>query len=383
MNSELRGLFFAFISIIALLAGCTERLPIDPIYSDDTDWTPSISIAHNDYQRFELVVERPPRKELLRNILWYEIQLRTGVSTDYQRVDSISGLFNQPPYIYVGYYPLSHYPFEYLSEPILDNKTNYSVRMVSHYRTGISRISDAISFTTPTDRGSILKRIPFPKKVTSMSEWGNNRIAFHKGSLLMLRDTELWKVDTATGQSTLLIREFSPPPDNRNTQFRSIFVAGDSLFTYYEDYDFEVFTIVSVDLKSLMVDSTVRVSSPGRTLYQMESDGSQLLTLWYNLSTANLQFAIVDLHSGKIIQMFADGPSVVPYPYTYCSANGAWWELVWRDFDNRIVRFDPATLTILEDHPHPVFSPLELTWDGANFWSIDDDSRAIVKLLLR
>jgi hypothetical protein len=75
---------------IVLLDGCTEKLPLDPIYTDDTDWAPSIALTSNGYQRITLYVEQPPRKELLRNILFYTAEIRESRSGVDVSIDTVN-----------------------------------------------------------------------------------------------------------------------------------------------------------------------------------------------------------------------------------------------------------------------------------------------------
>ena len=102
MSSKLVPIAPALLLGLLLLSSCTEEMPVDAIYTNDTDWTPSIVLSHNDYQRVEFTIERPSRKELLRNVLWYRIQVRSGTSTSYQNVDSISGGNIVPAVLFTG-----------------------------------------------------------------------------------------------------------------------------------------------------------------------------------------------------------------------------------------------------------------------------------------
>ena len=378
MSSKLILIAPALPLALLLLTSCTEKMPVDALYTEDTDWTPSVVLSGNDYQRVALTIERPGRKELLRNILWYRIQARSGTSAPYQTIDSISGGTILPVYVYEGYFSGAHYPFTYFSKPIFSFGTTSTVRLEIQYRLGITRSSNEVTFTTPRERGVILKRIPLPKKI-SMSDWGNQHITFYRGRLLVLRDDELWSVDTASGQSTILLQNFRPSADNPAYPFTAISVAGDSLVTWVSDPP--GYSVVTLDLKTLKADSTAKLSYPGRILIQMKSDGSQLSAFWENSTGDSIWFSLHDRHTGMMLRSSVGSSIYVVYPFDYCWASGNWWLSVPRGFDNRLVRFDPQTLTILEDHPNPVYSMHELAWDGANFWEIDDESGTIVKFV--
>ena len=377
MSSNLFLMAAALILGLLLLSSCTEEMPVNAVYTNDTDWTPSIVLSHNDYQRIAVTIERPSRKELLRNILLYRIQVRSGTSAPYQTIDSISGGNILPVYIYEGYFSGAHYPFTYVSKPRFSAGTTSTVRVEIQYRLSITHSSNELTFTTPQDRGVILKKIPLPKKI-SLSDWGNQHMTFYSGRLLVLRDDELWSVDTSNGQSTILLQNFRPIADNKATSYRAISVAGDTLVAW--GWNTTGYSIVTVDLKTFKTDATLKLTSPGRYLQQVKSDGSQLYALWVNLTDDSIWFCQHDRRTGELLKS-SIGASDFMYPYDYCWASGNWWFSLRRDFDNRMIRFDPETLATLDDRPNPVFSTHELAWDGANFWEIDDESGTIVKFI--
>jgi hypothetical protein len=359
---------------IVLLHGCTEKLPLDPVYTDDTDWAPSIALISNGYQRIRLYVEQPPRKELLRNILFYTAEIRESRSGVDASIDTLKVTAIPAAYVYVG----SGFISTYQSIPILDYGTDYAVRFVVHYRTGISRYLNDLPFTTPLERGRVLKRLPLPSEILSDSYGAGDFLAFHKASLLILRNEKLFRIDTASGQSALLKSDFAPPTSNLNETFRSLTVAGDSAYTFYGSKDH--FRIVSLDLNTLQVDSSLEISYPGRYLVNMTCRGSSLYALWE--SSGRQQFTIVDRRNGQLVDTLPSAPARIPYPYTVVSDGSNFWysHISW--YDNRIIRFDPSTLTFWEEHRNPFFSTESLAWDGANFWVVDLETDTIAKLQL-
>jgi hypothetical protein len=378
MSSKLFLITPVLLLGLLLLSSCTEEMPVDAVYTNDMDWTPSIVLSHNDYQRVAFTIERPPRKELLRNILWYRIQVRSGTSTSYQNVDSIPGGNIIPPYPYWSYYSYRSYPYTYTSRAMFSSGTTSSLRVEVQYRLGITHSTSDLTFTSPPERGMILKRIPLPKKI-STSDWGNQHIAFYRGRLLVLRDDELWSVDTASGQSTILLQNFRPRQQNPAFSYNAVSVAGDSLVAWF--WNAPDYVVVNLDLKTLKTDSIVIPPFSGRYLNQMKTDGSQLYGLWLNYNGDSSWFCLHDRHTGVVLKSSAGSPNLTSYPYDYCWASGSWWFSLRRDFDNRMIRFDPQTLATLEDRPNPVFSTHELAWDGANFWEIDEEAGTIVKFV--
>jgi len=359
---------------IVLLDGCTEKLPLDPIYTDDTDWAPSIALTSNGYQRITLYVEQPPRKELLRNILFYTAEIRESRSGVDVSIDTLKVTAIPAAYVYLG----PGYISTYQSSPILEYGTDYTVRFVVHYRTGISRYLNELPFTTPLERGRVLKRVPLPPEILNDSYGAGDILAFHNASLLILRNEKLVRVDTASGQPTLLKSDFAPPTSHLNETFRSLTVAGDTAYTFYGSMNH--FRIVSLNLNTLQVDSSLNISNPDWNLINMVCQGSSLYALWE--SSGRQQFTLVDRQNGQLANTLPSAPARIPYPYTVVSDGSNFWYSHMSWYDDRLIQFDPSTLTFWEEDRNPVFSTEGLAWDGANFWVVDLETDTIAKLQL-
>jgi hypothetical protein len=384
MLSRMPFILSILIRALLLVDGCTEKLPVEPVYTDDTNWTPLIELAHNGYQRFEIYVSRPPRQELLRNLLFHTVEVRSGPSTDFVTVDTFNSAMIVPAYVYGGTYPAAYYPFPYVSKPILSNDTSYTVRLKTFYRTGASMVSNGVSFVSSAERGNVIRRLPMPQ-MQPYDYSSMDLIAFHGGELLVLRDQQLFGVDTSTAQATLIKDDFTPPTGAPDWLFRNLSASGDTVFTFYSDPWGQQFTLVSLDLNTLRVDSSLKVSMPGKQLAAVIGEGALLRTLW---EASGLQQVIfLDRRNGQVVQTFPEVPIAVSVAYygtgSALAFDGAslWFSSV-NAFDNRLLRCDAATLAIEEQHRNPIFAPQGLVWDGANFWVIDQETRTIAKLQL-
>lgn len=320
-------------------------------------------------------MDRPPRKELLRNILLYTVEVRSKNSAAFTTIDSIPGVINFPAYIF------PRFPFYYRSKPVFSYNTDYTLRVSVHYRSGNVKTSNQFSFITPLERGKVLRRLPLPLKVPYDTYWFGNLLAFHKGKLLVLRDEQLFQVDTSTGNATLLKNNFLPPPDYPNRTFRSMAVCGDTLIAPYDTWSAQAHTLVRLDFITLRVDSTLDIPSQGKFIQSMTGQDSLIHLLW-GLPPGRQQIAVVNLRTRKTLRTFPDVPARILYPYAMCFDGINFWTAENLSFDNKIVRFDPSSLTILEQHRNPIFSPEGLTFDGKYFWTIDRDTQTIVKLQL-
>jgi hypothetical protein len=384
MLSRIRFIVSILIVVLLLINGCTEKLPVDPSYTDDTNWTPLIELAQNGYERFEIYISRPPRKELLRNLLFHTVEVRSGLSADFVTVDTFSAAMIVPAYVYGGTYPAAYYPFPYVSKPILSYNSSYTVRLKTFYRTGVTRISEGISFISPTERGKAIERLPMPQKLP-YDYSSVDVIAFHGEELLVLRDEQLFRVDTSSAQSTLVKNDFMPPNDIRDWLFTTLSVAGNTVLTFYSDPRGQQFTLVSLDLNTLRVDSSLKISIPGKQLVGVIGEGLLLRTLWE--SPGLQQVVLIDRRSGQVVQTFPEVPVTISLAYYGTGSalafdgTGLWFSSV-SAFDNRLVRCDATTIAIEEQHRNPIFAPRGLAWDGANFWVVDRENRTIAKLQL-
>ncbi len=305
--------------------------------------------------------------------------MRGATEGGFVTIDSLFGMYVSPHYAVP-------YPQYYYSKPVFNYNTQYVARTAIYYRTGNVRVSNEIQFTTPIERGKILKRIPAPLVIPLNYFASRNSLVFWKDKLLVLANTQLFQVDTSNGKTTLLKTDFNPPVGNFPQTFQSITISGDTLFSFYDkpnvDWNNRVCTIVKLNLKTLAVDSTIKIPSPQKMLRSIIGHNSNLYALWW--STEGLdQFSVINSQTGQTLQTLPGGIlGNNYYPYELCSDGSNLWITKNSSFDNRIVKIDPLMLTISNEQYNPIFSPQSLAWDGKNFWTIDRDTQALVKLQL-
>ena len=359
--------------LLLLLGACNERLPFEPITTTDSDWTPSIVLAANDYQRTQIGIEAPPRRELLRNIISYVFQIREDRTGDVVFADTL-GNYIPPSYVYEG---LGFY-WSQDSWPVLQNSTAYSAQVSINYRTGGTKHSNSISFTTPPERGKVIRRISIPQD--DFSDF--LLLACHKGDVIICGGNgRLVKFDTTTGQRTLLNSHFYPPSSlSSQSQYECLAVVGDTLYTFYENESSAQYTIVATDLNTLAMKSSPKVSLTNKRLARIISTGSALYGLWY--SGGIEQIAYIDPAAGTISDVLPEQPWAIYTTDDMVSDGKYLWVSREDSFNNLVVRYDLATLQALSQQHNPIFSSNGLAWDGANFWVVDNEARSIAKLQL-
>ncbi len=386
MNSKsvMVGLLVSLCSIT--ISACVENLPVFPIQTDDSDWAPTVTLTQNGYRRIELRFTNPPRKELLRNLLSYEVQVRSTSSGDFTTIHWISGTRIDPAYVYYGGYTAEAFAYSLATTAVLSDLTSYTVRVRTVYALGPAKLSNEISFTTPKFVGKILRQLPIPKRLDYETGEPFATLAFYKGDLIVRRQEQIFKVDTSSGQATLITRDFRLPLDSDfMDHYQPLAVAGDTLLAFHRpDSRHTGIAAMTLDLVTLQINRFPMTSLPGQVEGCVVGPGSLLYALTY--SDRGYKFLILDWREGRLLQTLPIlprkldlniyGPGVLAF-----NGSGFWYSSV-NSFDNRIWRIDLSTLEILEEHRNPVFAPWGLAWDGSHFWTVDKETWMIVKLQL-
>jgi hypothetical protein len=356
-----------------LLGACNERLPFEPITTNDFDWAPSIILKANDYQRIRIGIEGPPRKELLRNIVSYVYMIREERTGNIAFLDTL-GNYIAPGYLFDG----EKHIWSQDSWPSLQYNASYSTQVYVTYQTGAPKYSNSISFTTPPERGRVIRRIA----ILPDDFWDFSYIALHKRQIILYRPPQrLVAIDTSTGQTTLLNDRFYPPGNESDWQmFTCLAVVGDTLYAYYENRGTTEYTIVAFDLNTRSMKSYPKISLATKRLAKILSDGSSLYGLWF-LNNVE-QVTTIDPATGIISHVFPEVPWTVQSSDEMITDGKSLWVSRNESFNNRLIRYDLATLQPLDQSHNPVFYSNGLAWDGANFWVIDNETQSIVKLQL-
>ena len=362
-------------ALLVLLSGCTEELSIDAVFTDDTNWAPSIHLVNNGYQRIEVTIGPPPRKELLRNINMYLVETKAAVASSFSPLDTIQGSTIPPSYL------IPTHPFMHRTGSSFEYAATYTVRVAVKYRDGSANRSNEISFTPPPIRGAVLRRLPLPLKVPADTYWFGNFLAFSTGGLLVLRDEQLFRVDTASGRSTILSSRFLPPEDYQNKTFRTMAVCDDMLIAWYQNRFANVIKLVRLNLTTLVVDSSLALPLQGYGPQALVGHGSNLMVVW-SLPSDSVKIGLYDPRNGSLLKEYPTVRITIPYPYSISSDGANLWFSRISSFDNRIVGSDPSTGSLVGQYHNPIFSPEGLAWDGSHFSLIDNDSNSIAKLEL-
>lgn len=364
-----------WVVMLVAAAGCTIDQPFEAGFTEDEDWTPSIQLVQNDYRRIVLNIDRPPRLSLLRNITRYEVLLQSKENLSTVKHDTIPGSWISPVYLF------PEFPYPYYSGPVLDHEVQYFAHVEIHYQGGIRRESNIVDFRSPPSRGTIIKQLSLPQKLPG-SEWSfGEALAFHNGSLIVLRDDQLFRVDTANGSATLLKERFLPPEDYPNKTFRSVAVVGDTLVTFYFHWLSQKTTLVRLSLESSAVDSSVSVSFPNATPLTITSlEGAVLIH--FIKGENQQQFLKLDPQTGQILHEYPPFAWAGIYWTDFSPDGDKLWMSLRREYDNRFVQIEPSNGSVVRDVPNPVYQTGGIAWDGSRFWVVDREAgMRLVKVL--
>ena len=362
------------IPMLFLSISCTKEYPLEPIYSDDTNWTPSIIVSQNGYQRIQLGIGTVPRQELLRNISSYIVTIKRSGDSVVVEQDTLSGTFSRlrpsnPPY-YWSYF---------LSNPILEYNTDYSVQLAVQYRQGNIRTSSQQEFLTPLERGRVLKTIPLP----SGNAYGpfDDVITFLNGSIMLLRGQgELFSIDTASGQSTSLTPFLFPPNAVRNISFLAA-SKGYVLAPYNPDGDWNRTIIMRFNPLTLVRDTSLVVDRPGWYVGGLAGDTGQVMILCGD-ADGRQRFISMDAETGDTLLTFPLVPWRVDAFFGMAFDGASIWVPKVETFNNTLISYNADDLGIIAEERNPVFQTHGLAWDGQYFWVIDWEHHTICKIQL-
>ena len=356
------------------MMSCTEKVSIEPEFSDKTDWVPLLAIEHNNYRRVELNLGELPRLEVERNLSRILVQFRTVGEAEFKNFDTLDLEFRR------FLMPI------YLSEPVLQENFEYECRLVVEYRNGVEQVSNTVRFVTPVVKGQILDSIAIPPQTFGCFGCSPEGFGFTETWLFVLKHTdELIRIHLNTLESTQLLSGFRPFDPRISGSYLGMAVYGDTaIFAENTRSEPDKMTVVRLNLQTLQVDKSLRVPFPkaGPFVYGriVHYDGSDIYVLW-NLE-GEQQIEKIDVATGQVVESYPAFEELVGFFDELIFDGTDFWISINREFDNRIARFDPNGAIVSPVHRNPVFRSFDLAWDGDSFWVFDDEIDSIVKLKL-
>ncbi len=365
----------SFIILLLVLMSCTEKVSIEPEFSDKTDWVPLLAIEHNNYRRVELNLGELPRLEVERNLSRILVQFRTVGEAEFKNFDTQDLEFRR------FLMPI------YLSEPVLQENFEYECRLVVEYRNGVEQVSNTVRFVTPVVKGQILDSIAIPPQTFGCFGCSPEGFGFTETWLFVLKHTdELIRIHLNTLESTQLLSGFRPFDPRISGSYLGMAVYGDTaIFAENTRSEPDKMTVVRVNLQTLAINKSLKLSIPqvaenfyhGRIVHY---DGSDIYVLWS--FEGHQQIEKFDVVEGGVVASYPRFETLFYSDDKMFFDGTSFWVGINRFFDNRIVGFDLNSALVAPVHRNPLFNPGGLGWDGDSFWVYDHQTRSLVKLRL-
>jgi len=376
---------YLFLFSILILVACTETVPIQSIYTGETNWVPGIELRYANYHRFEISWwERSGVPlEVERNVSLFLYELRKDVDTSFSVIDSQDVKRTRT------------IPTSYTSGSLLGENVEYSARVSVLFRDGTIRSSNEVNFLSPAVKGKVLKRITIPDDPNlypspQMTQYQPYVISFYEGYLYGVQLGYLTRLDTSSGEIVLLTKHLRDLTDHHEITDFSIFDNSVYLPTYQYTFnntfymkliEFNIATLQPED--SLMVALAYGSITTNMRLRVILNSETTLFLIW-DFADGTSQIFLFDIESSEVTKIFPienNRYSYLSNQFTHDGTN-IWISRYW-PFDNQISHFDP-NIGITDENVNqvPVFEPYGLAWDGSHFWTFEPETRSFVKLEL-
>lgn len=353
----------SLFALLAMLAACTEKTPIAPQYTDDASWAPAITLIGSGYQRFGINIEEPPNQQIERNILRYVVEYRPPGNTDFVPLDTASSV----RFIPSGYDT---------PQPFLQEGEEYSVRLVAEYHNGARRESNVLTFISPITRGKVLRRIAKPEETQSTTVYG---FGFHNGDLFAVMENLLFRVDTASGNASL-IKTFETTLFPHQITFH-----GEHLIVAYSIGLFGTVLLQRFNLSTSRFENDLAIELGLDLSGEARLEGIAVDSRYLYVTTSTFEPYLQQLHKADLVsgQTVFTSAKFGPALNRFIVVEDALWTVnAALAFDHRVQGFDPLTLTLQNDYQNPVFRGYTLAWDGAHFWTWDNTAQTFAELEL-
>lgn len=388
MPSDRSLLTRVLAAALLVIPACTERLPIEPVSTTDDDWSPSFRVVWHGYQRVEIQVEGPPRKELLPNIERYVLEAAQWGDTMFLPVDTAS--YFTPAYI-TPINPM--YWNRWRSDARFEYGAGYDLRLVVHYRTGVTRHNGATGgVRMDAGRGTILTRLPINGVPSGQYGDLGEKLIPWKGNVLFNRGERLYAADTASATVSYLADLLPTVPLEQYDavrflhRLRSLGVSGDTLVAALEIMNERRLKLQKVNLVTFSVDSSVVISWPSDLWLEGASVGGDMVALLFRRNAGKNHIRVYRAGDGALLQTYPEG-ILADYAYERFSFDGTNYWFSWEYYQensefNTIRQLNPSTLSFTQVHRNPVYNYRTYACDGTYAWVEDVEGWSLVKVRL-
>ncbi|HEY9164790.1 MAG TPA: hypothetical protein VIS48_01380 [Candidatus Kryptonia bacterium] len=361
MNSRISSVLLSIAAVFVSFA-CTKTVPLGPVYTGEDDWTPSFTIGYNNYQRISGSFSKVPRASLVNNFDSCVVQIKPAIEDTFSIVVTAEN-------------PTTYGGGGFWTGPVLQMGATYAVRIAIYYKDGVVRYSTDTTIVSPVVPGKVLKEILTPA--------GTYPIAFsfsRRGILLCDGSFSMWMIDTSNGNTSLVSSgPVLPSASQYSYYMTSVTISGDTVYFGSEQISVgQPFPLLRYDPFNGWLDSSLVFGTAEFTLQGIIASHERIRLTWFNSGVGDI-FREFDIHSGTLLN---SGYSFYTYPSSYnsCYVDTSVWTISTNG-NSAIGRVDSSG-ELLDIKIIPVYAPVGLAWDGANFWVWDAERKALVKLQL-
>lgn len=383
MRSEFRRLLAAAMLTIV---GCTEQLPIEPVFTSDDDWTPTFEVTWYGYQRIALKIQGPPRKELVPNIAQYVLSVREVSDTVLIPIDTLE--YVAPSYVE----PSNHNTEGWQTEARVPYGKAYYPFVSVHYRNGTVRRQGGMYLAPDMGRGTILGRFPIGTAAGGSYPQLGDRVAVWRSQPLFNRDERLYLLDTASGTWTQLTTLLPPPTGPGTTdphRLMGLGVDGDTLVALMQIANEHRIKVVKINLNTYAADTAIGFSfDPAHNVVGAAAASGRFGVLYF-LPTGQRQIVLYDSRSGATVQTYPAGVLTDDGYDRFLYDGTDFWIQSWQYQETPaaflpIKRLDPATMSFTLVHRNPVEDARTMAFDHPYAWMEDHSggSYTLVKVRL-
>lgn len=344
--------------------GCTEKITVEPTYTNNTSFTPEITIDDNYFNRISIrtknIMPFKDRRNVKQGIFLYKL----SDQSEYTLLKA-SALY---PTTTTGHTE---------SDSIFESNKSYDVKRQIIYRDGTIRESNIVTFTAAEIEGNILEKIKVtpitsPKTMFNIPSYYINDyptgLGYYNNKLYANNELGmLVELDLSTKQVKI-------KSDNWYPNFADAFNISPKQNGLIFNYDWH--RIYSYNLETLTAVDTIQING---TFLNMVEYGDSLCLISNRDQNYNLVIFEYDIINNAVTK---DPVIISDHLYSIIKANNNLISASWFSKLNiRLHSFTPFGFTISKDHGKriPVYDSKGLAWDGQNYWTYDPWNQEFVK----
>lgn len=361
---------FCLVFLLAaplFLESCTQSVPIGPVYTGETSWTPAFTVDYNNYRRIGILFDKAIPLGVTRNIDSCVIQGRLSSSSEFTDLGLVSIYYSASPY-------------GSRTSDVLEMGQNYVLRIAAYYRSGVVRYSGDTSITASVVYGNVLKSVSGSPQMVPIDFW------FNGGRMLYdFTQQGWWSVDTA-GSSPA--QQYEYPTAINSSRFITSYpvaLSGDTALFQPNGYSSGTgINVMKYNIVTGRADSSLTLENVGGMISLLAFNGQRIAAGWFHNPVGSYTTIVeYSATTGAVLDSCEISDSTIS-PFEYLNfayvGNELWMSYQGARGYSMIGRLDFSTGQIVDSYENPVYGSNGLVWDGSNFWVANRTANVFEKL---